>query len=142
MKKLTCSTVRSIVRSIAILVIVLAALLAMFATVRATPLLVAGTLITVNNTTSNTAPFVALNFNASSQNFSVAHGSLTATNAFWITGQFTLDQTNYVAGGVWYPSLTNATTEYIPATFFTFTPYMRLATTSTNSITYSATYGN
>ena len=110
--------------------------------VHAVPILVVGNLVTVNNTSSNSAPFVALGSTPGSQTLNVTHGVLTATNAFYLSAQFTMDQTNYwTSPTLWYPSNTNACTEYVSATYWSFQPYMRLVCTSTNSIQYQATYG-
>lgn len=124
------------------IILVLVLVLVLAPRSNATPLLVAGNLVTVNNTSSNTAPFYLLNYAAGSQQVQVIHGALTATNAFYLTAQWTMDGTNYLASGLnWYPSNTNAATEYIPANYFTAPPQMRLVCTSTNSIQYSAFYG-
>lgn len=124
--------------------IVIALLLAIFTTsTYATPTLLIGSLVTVNNSTSNSPVVQALGNTTASQTLTITHGALTATNAFYIAGQFTVDQTNYFTSPVvWYPYYTNATTEYIPANYFTFTPYFRAQVTSTNSVQVGGSYGN
>jgi hypothetical protein len=125
------------------LLIGVAALLATVSAVRATPTLLIGSLVTVNNTTSNSPVVQALGNITASQTITITHGALTATNAFYIAGQFTVDQTNYYTSPVvWYPSYTNATTEYVNANYFTFTPYFRAQITSTNSVQVGGSYGN
>jgi hypothetical protein len=123
-------------------VAVIAAVIVSFAfTARATPTLLVGSLVTVNNTSSNSPTIGALTYVPASQQFTISHGALTATNAFYLTFQPTLDGTNYVSSGVWYPFYTNACTEIIPPGYFTITNNFRVVITSTNSVQVGGSYG-
>lgn len=110
--------------------------------VSAAPTLLLGNLITVNNTTSNSPATTALNWNPTTQQFTISHGALTGTNALTLNIQATTDQTNYITIGTWKPSFTNATTETIPANAFSITNYIRVQAVTTNSVTVGGSYGS
>ena len=107
----------------------------------ATPTLIVGSLVAVNNTTSNSVYTTALNYSPQLQQWSVTHTALPNTNAFYLTFRVSLDQTNAVAVGTWYPSNTNACTEIVPANQFNITNYVQISCTTTSSVSYSASYG-
>jgi hypothetical protein len=75
------------------------------------------------------------------QQFTVTHGALTATNAMVLNIQSTLDQVNYVTIYTWYPSTTNAATEYIYAGQIPVTNYFRVQCVTTNSVQVGGSYG-
>lgn len=107
----------------------------------ATPVMIFGSLVTVNNTTSNSPATSALAYNPALNQFTITHGSLTATSALQVNFQATLDQTNYVTVGTWYPQYTNATTETVNANQYFITNYVRGQAITTNSVQVGGTYG-
>ena len=115
--------------------------LSLTATVKAAPVMLIGSLVTVNNATSNSPPTSALSYNPSLNQFTITHGTLTATNALLLNFQCTLDQTNYVTVGTWYPTTTNAATEIVNANQYSITNYVRAQAVTTNSVQVGGTYG-
>ena len=108
---------------------------------QAVPVLIFGSLVTVNNSTTNSPPTAALAYNPALNQFTITHGSLTATSACQVNFQVTLDQTNYVTVGTWYPQYTNATTEIVNANQYFITNYVRGQCVTTNSVQIGGSYG-
>jgi len=107
----------------------------------AAPVLVGGSPLVVNNTSSNCAAATSFASPPSIQNFSVQHGALGSTNDIALSVSNTLDGVNYVYAYTWHPSNTNAGTEYINP--FQFTNNLTRATvTTTNSQSVVITFGN
>lgn len=103
------------------------------------PVLVGGSPMVVNNTSSNCTAAVAFASPPYLQQFSVTHGGLGSTNDISINVSNTLDQVNYTFAYVWHPSYTNATTEYIGTA--PVTNYCRATVTTTNSQSVIINYG-
>jgi len=109
--------------------------------VTAAPVLVGGSPLVVNNTSSNCAAATSFASPPAIQNFSVQHGALNSTNDITLSVSNTLDGVNYVYAYTWHPANTNATTEYINP--FQFTNNLTRATvTTTNSQSVIINFGN
>jgi hypothetical protein len=132
---------RSAMKKLIIAAWILLALLFVTVPMLATPTLLMGTLVTVDTTTSNSPAIAAFTYNQPLQQFTVSHGALTSTGAFYLTIQATLDQTNYVTLGTWHPTTTNAATEVFSGASYAPTNYMRVQCTSTNSVQVGGSYG-
>lgn len=108
----------------------------------ASPVLLVGSLQTVNNTTFTS------NTNVLSQNFpspyqlAVTHGALANTNDISLAYQVSVDNVNWKTfASVTMPS-TNATTDVIQGYIYPLTNYFRVLVTTTNSQTVGISYGN
>ena len=108
---------------------------------QAAPVLIIGSLVTVNNTTAYSSTNACFTYNPTLQQFTIQHGALTATNALVLNIQCTVDQTNFVTAFTWYPSTTNAATEYIYAGAVPVTNYFRVQCVTTNSVQVGGNYG-
>jgi hypothetical protein len=122
-------------------ILLVAALCLVWKTAPAAPTLLMGSLVTVNNTTSNSPAVTAFSYNPTLQQFSVTHGALTSTGALTLNIQATVDQTNYVTIGTWTPSYTNATTETFSGSSYAITNYIRVQAVTTNSVQIGGSYG-
>ena len=111
------------------------------AVIQAAPVLIIGSLVTVNNTTAYSSTNASFSYNPTLQQFTISHGALTATNALVLNIQSSVDQTNFVSSYVWYPTTTNAATEYIYAGSVPVTNYFRVQCTTTNSVQVGGNYG-
>lgn len=100
-----------------------------------------GTLITVNNTTSNTVAVVSGTVPAPRGTFVVAHNGLTATNALVCTEQLSIDNTNWITVNTFTFAATNATAQsFLGGNYTNRTIYTRLAITTTNSVDVGVSY--
>lgn len=115
---------------------------ALFASVAAyaAPVTLIGSLVNVNNATSNSAP-TTITYNPALSQFNIQNGGLTATNALVVNIQISIDQTNYVTIATYRPSATNATTETFYPGSTPVTVYMRAQAVTTNSVNLGGTYG-
>ena len=111
--------------------------------VKALPVMIVGSLTTVNNTSANSTVAPMLSYNPAAQLFQIAHGTLTATSALTLNVYAgTTGTTNgCVQIGTWNPSNTNAVTEYINANAFAVTNYIFVTAVTTNSVTVGGSYG-
>lgn len=117
-------------------------LVCLIASTMAAPVMMVGSLVTVNNTSTNSLVTAALQYNPTLQQFMITHGALTSTNALAINIFVnTTGTTNGVQVGTWYPSSTNATTEYINANTFSITNYVWVQAVTTNSVQVGGSYG-
>ena len=108
----------------------------------ATPVLMVGSLQTVNNTTftSNTN-LLSANYPTPYQ-LLVTHGGLANSNDVSIAYQISTDLLNWKTFATVTMPSTNATTEVIQGYNFPVTNYFRLLVTTTNSQTVGVSYGN
>ena len=99
------------------------------------------TTVTVNNTSSN-SPAISLVLSQNPSGYiQVTHGALTNLTSLTMTGQLSLDGTNFVtATAVWTPTTTAATTEnWTPS--WTLPPlYFRSVATTTNNVNVGTAY--
>ena len=110
--------------------------------VYATPTIIAGAPATVNNTTFTTAVVTAFQYNPALQQYSITHCSLQQTTDIAIKIYAGVNGTNNPTQvGVWYPSYTNATTEYIYSGAMLVTNYTFASITTTNSQQLYIGYG-
>jgi hypothetical protein len=105
--------------------------------------IVAGSPLVVNNTTTTNSIVYAFSYNPTLNQYSVQHGVLTATNdiAIKIYVNVTSNIVNAVQVGTWYPNTLAAATEIIPANLFVVTNYTFTSVTTTNSQSIYMTYG-
>jgi hypothetical protein len=105
--------------------------------------IVAGSPLTVDNTTTTNSIAYALTYSPSLQQYTVQHGALANTNdlllKFYVN--VTSNIVNAVQVGTWHPSNTNAATEIVSPSAFTFTPYAFTSVTTTNSQDVYISYG-
>ena len=107
---------------------------------RATSYTFLGSLVPVNNTTSNSASLLIGTFNMPAGTFLIQNGGLTATNALRVNVQLSVDNTNWLTVSTYWPSATNATTEtYIPS-YAAQSIYIRAQAVTTNSVNVGGTY--
>jgi hypothetical protein len=99
-----------------------------------------GTLITVNNTTSNSAALAAGSFSMPSGVFLIQNAGLTATNALRVNIQVSVDNTNFVTVATYWPGATNATTERYSPSYSAQTIYLRAQAVTTNSVSVGLSY--
>ena len=105
------------------------------------PVLMVGTLQTVNSTTFTGNTNAAFLYNPALQQFQVTHGALNATNDIAVMVQITADLTNFITIGTWHPSSTNAGSEYIYAGQYLATNSVRVQIVTTNSQQVGVSYG-
>jgi hypothetical protein len=122
------------------------AVLAIFAivlAVRATPTIIGGSPLTVNNFATNTAIVSAFQFNPSLQQYSITHSSLQQTTDIKLVFNIAIQNSTNpaVAIGTWYPTTTNAATEVIYAGSLFATNYTFATITTTNSQGVYISYG-
>lgn len=98
-----------------------------------------GTLVTVNNTTSNSTAVAIGTISVPPQVLAVQTGGLTATNALTITAQVSMDGTNYTSIGTFRMSTTNATTQTWNTGYSNQTLYFRISATTTNNVEVGVT---
>ena len=98
-----------------------------------------GTLITVNNTTSNSTAVSVGTITVPPQSITVQTAGLTATNALVINSQVSLDGTNFVNIKSYYMTSTNAGSETFNTGYTNQTIYFRVSATTTNSVNLSVT---
>jgi len=110
-------------------------------TSHATPTMLVGTLGSVSTTPSNSPPTTALTYIPTLQQFSVTHGALTSTNEALLYFRVTVDQTNYVVIGSWYPSFTNPCTEIVNQGQYNITNFVSVQYVATNTISIGINYG-
>jgi hypothetical protein len=106
---------------------------------QATPTLVGGSPMVVNNTSSNCTAAVTFISPPTIQPFSVTHGVLINTNDISISVSNTLDNVNFTYAYTWHPLSIAATTEYIGTA--PVTNYCRATVTTTNSQSVIINYG-
>ena len=123
-------------------VILSAVLLCLAAPATAAPVILVGNLVTVDTTTSNSAP-ISLTSPTYIAPFSITHGALATTNNLPTKIQLSLDGTNYITLRTVYPTTTNAsaTDSYVAQTT-NLTVYLRASITTTNLVTVGGSYGN
>lgn len=119
---------------------VVAALVAMCLVARGGSQTFLGTLITVDNTTSNSASLAAGSFSMPSGYFLIQNGGLTATNALRVNVQVSVDNTNFLTVATYYPSVTNAATDRYSPAYSAQTIYMRVQAVTTNSVEVGTSY--
>jgi hypothetical protein len=107
----------------------------------AAPVLIIGSLVTVNNTTAYSSTNACFTYSPTLQQFTIPHGALTATNALVLNIQVSTDQVNFTNAFTWYPTTTNAATEYIYAGAVPVTNYFRVQCVTTNSVQVGGNYG-
>lgn len=114
-----------------------------FFVARATPTIIAGSPITVNNVSYTSAVVNAYSYNPAFQQLAVTHGALQQTTDIAIKVYLNLVQNSNAPTfiGTWYPANTNATTEYIYAGSFFGTNYAFCSITTTNSQQLYIGYG-
>lgn len=97
-----------------------------------------GDLVTVNNTTNNTAAISLGTYSPFRPVFYVQNAGLTATNALRVNVQLSIDATNWLTLATYWPAATNATNEaFSPTLSPTF--YLRSQVITTNSVQVGAT---
>lgn len=114
--------------------------LAVCFTARADSYTFLGTLITVNNTTSNSAALAAGSFSMPAGAFLIQNAGLTATNALRVNLQVSVDNTNFVTVATYWPAATNATTERYSPSYSAQTIYLRAQAVTTNSVSVGLSY--
>jgi hypothetical protein len=125
----------------AFLVILAFLLFAFLSRTQAAPVLIIGSLVTVNNTTAYSSTNACFTYNPTLQQFTIQHGALTATNALVLNIQVSTDAVNFTNSLTWYPTTTNAATEYIYAGAVPVTNYFRVQCVTTNSVQVGGNYG-
>lgn len=108
--------------------------------VQATPTLVGGSPLVVNNTSANCSNAVAFQYPPYTQPFTVTHGALGGTNDIAINVSNTLDGVSFTYGFTWHPAYTNPCTETINSA--PVTNYCRATVTTTNLQSVIINYGN
>ena len=109
---------------------------------RATPTIIAGSPVTVSSATYTSAVVTAFSYNPSLQQYSITHNALGNTTDIALKIYVSLNSTNNpVFVGTWYPSSTNAATEYAYAGSFFATNYTFVSVTTTNSQQIYIGYG-
>lgn len=109
---------------------------------RATPTIIAGSPVTVNNVTYTSAVVTAFSYNPSLQQYAITHNALQQTTDISLKIYISLNSTNNpVFIGTWYPANTNAATEYAYAGSFYATNYTFVSVTTTNSQQIYIGYG-
>lgn len=99
-----------------------------------------GTLVTVDNTTSNSVGFAAGSCRLPAGSFLVQNGGLTETNALVVNIQASIDNTNWLTVATYYPAATNATTEVYAPSYSAQTIYLRAQAVTTNSVDVGLSY--
>jgi hypothetical protein len=107
---------------------------------RATLYTLMGSLVTVNNATSNTVSVAVGTFTLPYGTVYIQNGGLTATNALQVNIQASMDNTNFVTVATYWPSRTNATTETFVPSYGVQTIYLRGQVITTNSVQVGGTY--
>jgi hypothetical protein len=108
----------------------------------AAPVTLIGTLVTVNNTTSNSTAISVSPHPVYLSNFGFANNGLTDTNALQMNVQLSLDGTNFVTISSWKSSVTNAGAYGYTVTPTNWPVYMRVQSVTTNNVSVGATYSN
>jgi hypothetical protein len=110
--------------------------------IHAAPVIVAGSPLTVNGTTTNAITY-AFSYNPTLQQYTVQHGALTNTSDIVVKfyANVTSNIVNAVQIGNWSPNTTNAATEIIPANVYTVTNYSFTSITTVNSQNLFMSYG-
>lgn len=111
--------------------------------IHAAPVIVAGSPLAVNNTTTTNSITYAFSYNPTLNQYSVQHGALAATSdiVVKIYANVTSNIVNAVQIGTWSPNTTNAATEIIPSNVFSVTNYCFTSITTTNSQNIYMSYG-
>lgn len=122
------------------LLFALTVLLAFYAA-QAAPILIIGSLVTVSNATAYSTTNQTFQNAPNMQMFTISHGALVSTNDLPLAIQSSTDQVNFTNSYVWYPSTTNAATEYIYAGTIPVTNYFRVKVVTTNSVQVGGSYG-
>src|ERR1017187_7899114 len=108
----------------------------------ASPVLLVGSLQTVNNTTfTSHTNALSLNYPTPLQ-VAVTHGALANTNDVALTYQVTVDKVNWITFATVTMPNTNATTDVIQGYGYPVTNFFRVIVTTTNSQTLGISYGN
>jgi len=99
-----------------------------------------GSLVSVSNTTSNSAALAVGSFAVPQGRFFVSNGGLTATNALHVNVQVSVDGTNFVTVATYWPSSTNAVTDSFSPGYAAQTIYLRTQAVTTNAVSVGTTY--
>ena len=111
-----------------------------FLAVKATTYTLVGSMVTVDNTTSNTAAITLGTFAYPRGTFYIQNGGLTATGALVINIQASVDDTNFITIATYRPAATNATTETYSPAYAAQTIYLRASVVTTNSVQVGGVY--
>ena len=99
-----------------------------------------GSLITVNNTTSNSTAVAIGSFTVPPQQLLVQNGGVvTGTNTFTANFQISLDQANWVTIKSYNPTVTNAATDSVTVPATNQTIYFRFQAVTTTNVQVGAT---
>lgn len=107
---------------------------------RAGSTILLGSMVTVNNTITNSAGIVIGNFSVPAGRFLIQNGGLSNTNALTVNVQLSLDDVNFTTVASYQPSVTNAVTDVFNPSFSPQNIYMRLQTVTTNSVQVGETF--
>lgn len=119
---------------------VIAVLIGLAGGVRAGSQTFLGTLITVDNTTSNSTALAAGTFAMPAGYFLIQNAGLTETNALRVNVQVSVDNTNFLTVATYYPAATNAATERYSPSYSAQTIYIRAQAVTTNSVNVGVSY--
>ena len=109
--------------------------------VYAAPVVLIGTLVTVNNTTSSSSTNAIIPYNPNLAVFNFTHGGLVNTNDAVLHVLITSDLTNWTTVASFKFPSTNAGSYSFYPTNFQFPIYMKVVATTTNSVQLGGTYG-
>jgi len=111
-----------------------AILLAAFAVSSNAATTLLGTLVTVDNTTSNSTSVAVTSVTVPAQSLLVSHTLLTNTTSLTGYAQVSLDGTNFVDVATYTPSTTAAGTEAVTMAATNITVYLRFSAVTTNNV--------
>ena len=117
-----------------------AAFLLIAAAAQADSYMFMGSLVTVNNATSNSTALAVGTFSVPQGRFYIQNGGLTATNALRVNVQVSVDNTNFVTVATYWPSVTNAVTDSFSPAYSPQTIYLRAQAVTTNSVQVGENY--
>lgn len=99
-----------------------------------------GSMVTVNNTTSNSTALAVGTLSVPEGRFLIQNGGLTATNALRVNVQISIDNTNFLTVATYWPSVTNAATDVYMPSYSAQTVYIRAQAVTTNSVQVGTSY--
>lgn len=117
-----------------------AAIVAVVIGARAASYTFLGSMVEVDDTTSNSVALAAGTFTMPSGYFLIQNGGLTATNMLHVNIQVSIDGTNFVTVATYWPSATNATTERFVPSYSLQTLYLRAQAVTSNTVTVGTSY--
>lgn len=109
---------------------------------QAAPEILLGSLVSVNNTTSNSQVVALSPLQINFQQFNFQNGGLSNTNACSLKVQISTDGTNFITTSTYLFPQTNSGgyTYYAPST--NIQVYVRVQATTTNNVLLGGSYGN